>query len=110
MTIEETTGAGTASALSAGFGVLRRNKMIRFVIRRKLLDRHSGLASEWLETVDCECLELERVLMGGGTDMNAYDYRELAGAEVLPPPSAEQGLLREALAWLENSKENAPSL
>lgn len=84
--------------------------MIRFVIRRKMLDRHSGLASEGLETVDAECPELERVLMGGGTDMNAYDYRELAGAEVLPPPSKEQGLLREALEWIENGKELAPSL
>ena len=57
--------------------------MIRFVIRRKMLDRNSGLASEGLETVDCECPELERVLMGGGTGQEQYDYRELAGAEVL---------------------------
>jgi len=58
--------------------------MIRFVIRRKMLDRCSSLASEGLETVDAECPELERVLMGGGTSMDSYDYRELAGAEVLP--------------------------
>ena len=83
--------------------------MIRFVIRRKMLDRGSSLASEGLETVDAECPELERVLMGGGTDMDAYDYRELAGAEVLPP-SKDQGLLREALAWIENSEQKAPSL
>ena len=57
--------------------------MIRFVIRRKMLDRGSSLASEGFETVDAECPELERVLMGGGTDVEAYDYRELAGAEVL---------------------------
>jgi hypothetical protein len=83
--------------------------MIRFVIRRKMLDRNSGLASEGLETVDCECPELERVLIGGGTAMDAYDYREIAGAEVLPQ-SNDRGLLREALAWIENSQETAPSL
>lgn len=56
-----------------------------------------------------ELVDMENVLMGGGTDMDAYDYRELAGAEVLPP-SKDQGLLREALAWIENSEQKAPSL
>jgi hypothetical protein len=49
-----------------------------------MLDRSSGLQSEGLETVDANCPELERVLRGGGTAMDAYDHREVAGVEVLP--------------------------
>ena len=58
--------------------------MLRFVIRRKVLDRHSGLESDQLETLDCECLELQSALMRGGYGMNEYDYSQLVGVEVLP--------------------------
>lgn len=58
--------------------------MLRFIIRRKINDRHSGLQSEGLETLDVDCPDLERVLCGGGQDQEAYDYREVAGVEVLP--------------------------
>ncbi len=59
--------------------------MLRFVIRRRMLERGSGAQTEGLETVDAECLELERVLRGGGIDPHgAYDIREVAGVEVLP--------------------------
>ena len=59
--------------------------MLRFVIRRKMLDRGTSLVSEHMETVDAECQELERMLIGGGLDpLGAYDYREIAGVEVLP--------------------------
>jgi hypothetical protein len=70
--------------------------MLRFVIRRKMLDRGSSLASEGLETVDAECPELERVLLGGGTGMDSYDHREIVGAEVLP--SSERGFTASQLA------------
>jgi hypothetical protein len=57
--------------------------MLRFVIRRKLLDRNSGLQSESLETLDVNCPELERVLRGGKVRQEDYDYREVAGVEIL---------------------------
>lgn len=62
--------------------------MIRFVIRRKILDRGNGLVSQRLETMDAECPELERVLLGGSTGMESYDYREILGLEVLPAAKA----------------------
>lgn len=59
--------------------------MLRFVIRRRQLDRGTGLSTDGMETVDAECPELERVLLGGGLDPHgAYDHREVAGVEVLP--------------------------
>jgi hypothetical protein len=68
--------------------------MLRFVIRRKMLDRHSSLASETLETFDAECPDLERVLLGGSTDMNSYDYRQLMGAEVLQAAERDAEIIR----------------
>lgn len=58
--------------------------MIRFVIRREVLDRHSGLESERLETLDCKCPELQIALMRGGYGMNEYDHSSLVGVELLP--------------------------
>ena len=60
------------------------NQMLRFVIRRKMLDRTSGLQNERMETVDADCPELQRVLCGGGMGEECYDYRELVGVEVMP--------------------------
>jgi hypothetical protein len=57
--------------------------MLRFIIRHKSLDKYNGLNSERLETVDVQCHELEKVLSGGGFDVDAYDYRELVGVEIL---------------------------
>jgi hypothetical protein len=57
--------------------------MIRLIIKRKILDRHSDLASESFETIDCECPELEAVLQRGGAGMNSYDYSQLVGVEVI---------------------------
>ena len=58
--------------------------MLRFVIRRRELDRGTELRTETLETIDAACPELERVLRGGGLDRHgAYDHREVAGVEVL---------------------------
>lgn len=75
--------------------------MLRFVIRRRQLDRGTGLATEGLETVAAECPELERVLLGGGLDPHgAYDHREVAGVEVLPcaPTYTEQQIADACMA------------
>ena len=84
--------------------------MIRFVIRRKMLDRGSGLASEGLETIDCDVPELQRILMGGGTDQDAYDYRELAGAEVLPADTPTTARLRSALEMVKEQAHDQRGL
>jgi hypothetical protein len=59
--------------------------MIRFLIRRKILSRGTGLLSESIESIDADVPDLERALLDGGHDEHgAYDYRELIGTEVLP--------------------------
>lgn len=58
--------------------------MLRFIIRRKMHDRFSGLTTDDLETIDADCPDLERVLRGGGSGQEAYDHRSVAGVEVLP--------------------------
>jgi hypothetical protein len=58
--------------------------MLRFIIRRQMHDRYSGLTTDGLETIDCECPELEAVLRGGGSGQEEYDHRSVAGVEVLP--------------------------
>jgi hypothetical protein len=69
--------------------------MIRFVIRRKMMYRGTGLQTENLETVDCNAPELERVLQGGGhDDHGAYDYREVIGTEILPDAAQADRLRR----------------
>lgn len=58
---------------------------LRFVIRRKEMFFGTSLQTEGFETIDCDVPDLERVLRGGGHDeQGAYDWRELAGVEVLP--------------------------
>jgi hypothetical protein len=84
--------------------------MLRFVIRRKMLDRGSSLASEGLETVDAECPELERSLQGGGTGIDSYDYRELAGVEVLPDTRTDSDLLAAVAEILDDGHMNQEHL
>jgi len=85
--------------------------MLRFVIRRRELDRGTGLATESLETVDAECQELESVLRGGGLDRNgAYDYREVAGVEVLPDKRTGSELLAAVADILDDGHMNQEHL
>ncbi len=64
--------------------------MLRFVILRKYRDALTGLETEGLYTVDAECPELEREMIGGGYGENGYDVRELKGAEILPEEAAKR--------------------
>lgn len=56
--------------------------MIRFIVRRKWRDSHSGAESDGFESVLCDAPELERVLRGGGHGPDGFDIRELVGAEI----------------------------
>lgn len=58
--------------------------MLRFIIKRKLRDSISGLETESFETIDAECEDLERTLLGGGSSEFSYDHRSLSGVEVFP--------------------------
>lgn len=60
--------------------------MLRIIIRRRMLSRLSTLDTCELETLDVNCPELEAVLRGGGQGPDEYDYRQVAGVEVLPEP------------------------
>lgn len=80
--------------------------MLRFVIRRKMLDLGSGAKTEGLETVDADCPELEQVLRGGGIDPHgAYDTREVAGVELIDD-SAERALKAVVSHWREFGPEH----
>ena len=57
--------------------------MLRVIIRRKFKDSYSGLETDELETVDVECQALEEILKGGGSGESGYDYRSVAGIEIL---------------------------
>jgi len=56
--------------------------VIRFIIKRKVLDRHSECESERFETLDVDVPELEAVLLRGGTGMNEHDISHLVGVEI----------------------------
>lgn len=56
---------------------------LRFILRRKLHDAHSGATHEGLFTIDAEVPELERALDRGGYGAGqGYDLTELVGVEV----------------------------
>lgn len=58
--------------------------MIRFILKRRTLDRGSGLAAEDYETLDLDVPELEARLLRGGMDPHgAYDRTDFAGVEIL---------------------------
>lgn len=58
--------------------------MLRFIIRRRCKDAHTGLDSEQFETIDINVPALEHVLMAGGHGAEGFDIRELVGVEILP--------------------------
>ena len=59
--------------------------MIRFIIKRKTLDRGSGCEHETFETFDVDVPDLQAALLGGGMDPHgAYNVHHLVGVEVLP--------------------------
>lgn len=58
--------------------------MIRFIVRRKILDAHSGGLQESMLTIDADVPALEQFLTSGGCGPSGYNIPELIGAEVLP--------------------------
>lgn len=59
---------------------------LRFIIKRRAQDPHTGLRSSGHQTIDLEVPELEALLTSGGQGPAGYDVCELAGVEVLDSP------------------------
>lgn len=57
--------------------------MLRAIIRRRYKDQHNGLETDELETVDFHSEVLEEALGSGGYSESGYEYRGLAGIEIL---------------------------
>lgn len=60
--------------------------MLRFILKRTVSDRHSGLQSEHFETVDIDVPELQALLLRGGSGMDEYDFTQLVGVEIKDTP------------------------
>ena len=58
--------------------------MIRFILKRRVHLRGSGLKGEDFVTIDVAVPELEAMLKRGGHDDYSYDTTDLVGAELLP--------------------------
>lgn len=58
--------------------------MLRFVLKVRTLDGHTGLRQEWFETLDCDVPVLEEKLRGGGRSESAYFICDLEGVEIKP--------------------------
>lgn len=56
---------------------------IRFILKRRVQDTHTGLRSSSHQTIDLDVPELEALLTAGGQGPAGYDVSELAGVEVL---------------------------
>lgn len=57
--------------------------MLRFILKRKFSDRHSGCEGEDLMTMDLQINALEIVLRSGGFGMDEYERTELVGVEII---------------------------
>lgn len=60
--------------------------MLRFILRREVLDPHSGARFDSFLTLDAEVPELEAALTGGGYGNGGFDHTKLHGVEVLTVP------------------------
>lgn len=58
--------------------------MIRFIIRIKWRDGHSGAEGEHFRTLDLDMPDLKDALSIGGYGENGYEMAELVGVEMLP--------------------------
>ena len=60
--------------------------MLRFILKRKVSDRHSGAVTEHFETIDIDAPDLQALLLRGGSGMDEYDFTQLVGVEIKDTP------------------------
>ena len=61
--------------------------MIRFILKRKYRDEHSGMQSFHYETILCDVPELQSAMCRGGSSENGYDITEFVGISIENAPS-----------------------
>lgn len=57
--------------------------MIRFIIKTKWRDGHSGAEGEYFKTLDVDVPELQDALTIGGYGESGYEMAQLVGIETL---------------------------
>ncbi len=57
--------------------------MLRFILRRKVVDRISGMENVTYRTLDIDVPELESRLNNGGYGENGCDITSLLGVEIM---------------------------
>jgi hypothetical protein len=64
--------------------------MVRFILKRKYRDEHSGIQSFHHETVLCDVPELQEAMCRGGCSEMGYDVTELVGISIEDAPPEHQ--------------------
>ncbi|MEX3933315.1 hypothetical protein AB4Y32_16180 [Paraburkholderia phymatum] len=57
--------------------------MLRFIIKTKWREGHSGAEGEFFKTIDLDVPELQDALTLGGYSENSYEMAQLIGVETL---------------------------
>ncbi len=61
--------------------------MIRFILKRRTKEEHSGLEEEHFETLEIDVPELEKRIENSGRGLLGYDIILLEGIEIFKKPT-----------------------
>ena len=65
--------------------------MVRFILKRKYHDEHSGMQSFHHETILCDVPELQAAMCRGGHSEMGYDVTEFVGISIEDAPAEISG-------------------
>lgn len=66
--------------------------MVRFILKRKYHDEHSGMQSSHHETILCDVPELQAAMCRGGHSEMGYDVTEFVGISIEDVPAGSSGV------------------